>query len=665
MPGSVPNSKEGDLLWSPSPERRAASRIADYLIWLERAKGLSFSDYPDLHAFSTRELSTFWLSIWEHFEVIAHAPAQSVLEGTLPNVRWFPGAELNYAEHALRVRDDRIAVIFRSESGEREAISYRILAETVGRARAGLIRLGVGCGDRVVALAQNRPETLILFLAAASLGAIFSSCSPEFGVGSILDRFRQIEPRVLLSVESYRYAGKVIDRRTELARVGAELPSLFATILLGEPEAALPPPSSFGPRVLSWQEFTCESAKLSFDAVPFEHPLWILYSSGTTGLPKAIVHGHGGILLEHYKALALHSDLGQKDRFFWYSTTGWMMWNYLISGLLVGATVILYDGSPGYPDLNALWKLAEEERITYFGTSAPYLLACRKRGIRPNQSYDLSRIRAVGSTGAPLPTEGFDWVYQNVGEDLLLASLSGGTDVCTAFVLSCPLLPVHSGEIQCAGLGARVASYDENGQEVRGQLGELVLTEALPSMPISFWNDPGDRRRTESYFSHFPGAWRHGDWVKTTDHGGFVIYGRSDSTLNRGGVRMGTSEFYRLVEALPEVLDSLVVDTGTLDGGAGAEGRLWLFLVLRSGRGLDSALKSKVRALIRDELSPRHVPDEIRAIDAVPRTVNGKKLEVPVKKILLGKAPEQVVSRDTLDDPAVLEVFAKIARGET
>lgn len=641
-------TREGDLLWTPSPERRAASRLTDYMRWLERERGLRFDSYDALHAFSTTDLSAFWQSIWDYFGVIGHAPARAVLEGRMPDVHWFPGARLNYAEHALRIDDDRLAVIFRDESGERRTLTYRELRELVARARAGLKRLGIGPGDRVAAFAPNRPETLVTFLAAASLGAIFSSCSPEFGAASVLDRFRQIEPRALLAVDSYTYGGKRFDRSSELARIREALPSLVATVALGGARDGM----------LGWDELVKESAELAFEPVPFEHPLWILYSSGTTGLPKAIVHGHGGILLEHLKVLALHSDLGPGDRFFWFSTTGWMMYNYLISGLLLGTTIVLYDGSPAHPDLYALYRLAEEEGITYFGASAPYLLACRKAGVVPRARHALERIRSLGTTGAPLPADGFAWVYENVGSDLLLGSVSGGTDVCTAFVLSCPILPVHAGEIQCAGLGAKVQAFDEEGRAVHEQVGELVLTEPLPSMPVFFWNDPDGSRRFESYFSKYPGVWRHGDWVKTTAHGGFVISGRSDSTLNRGGVRMGSSEFYRVVEALPEVADSLVVDTGSLE----QSGKLWLFVVPRDGLVLDEALRRRIRDTIRAELSPRHVPDEIVAVPAIPRTLNGKKLEVPVKKILLGVAPEKAASRDTLQDPASLDAFVALAQ---
>ncbi|HET9929216.1 MAG TPA: acetoacetate--CoA ligase, partial [Polyangiaceae bacterium] len=481
------------------------------------------------------------------------------------------------------------------------------------------------------------------------LGAVWSSCSPEFGVPSLLDRFRQIEPKLLIAVDGYTYGGRSFDRRAALDEIRAGLPSLAATVCVGEGVAG----------TLSFAELSSETEPLEFEAVPFEHPLWILYSSGTTGLPKAIVQSHGGILLEHLKALALHLDLGADDRFLWFTTTGWMMWNMLVSGLTVGATVVLYDGSPAHPNLYALWKLAEEEDVTYFGTSAPYLLACQKAGIEPAQRHRLGPIHTIGTTGAPLPASGFSWVYEHVAPQALLGSLSGGTDVCTAFVLSCPLLPVYAGEIQCAGLGAAVQAFDEHGRPLVDVVGELVLTTPLPSMPIYFWNDPGDARRLDSYFSTYPGVWRHGDWVKHTVRGGYVISGRSDSTLNRGGVRMGTSEFYGVVEALDEIAESLVVDTGTIDDDA--SGKLWLFVVLRQAVSLDGALTKKIKDAIRNQLSPRHVPDEIRAVPSVPRTLNGKKLEVPVKRILLGVAPEKAAAAGTLLDPKSLEPFIALA----
>ena len=642
---------EGKLLWQPSLAQQSACRMADYVRFLADTRGLAFSEYAELYAWSTRELGEFWASIAEYFQVKLGTPAAPGPSGELPWAHWFEGATLNYAEHALRKRDEHVALVARNERGERRTWTGAELATDVARARAGLRRLGVGRGDRVAALVPNGGEAVIAFLATVSLGAIWSSCAPEFGVSSVLERFRQIEPTVLISVTRYQYGGKVFERLADVRQIIAELPSLRGTVCVGDGVDGLP-------GALSFDALLAEYEPLSFEPVPFEHPIWILYSSGTTGLPKAIVHGHGGMLLEHLKALALHLDLGEKDVFFWFSTTGWMMWNMLVSGLLVGATCVLYDGSPAFPGMLTLWKLAAEERISYFGTSAPYLLACQKAGVEPAKHHDLSAIRGLGTTGAPLPASGFEWVYAHVSEQLLLGSVSGGSDVCTAFLLSCPLLPVHAGEIQCRGLGAKIEAFDAAGRSVIGEVGELVLSAPFPAMPVYFWGDSEGARFKDSYFSTYPGIWRHGDWVKITPSGAAVIYGRSDSTLNRGGVRMGTSEFYRVVEQIPEIADSSVVDTGSL---ADATGTLYLFVVLAPGATLDSALRRRIESEVRRELSPRHVPDQISSVPAIPRTLNGKKLEVPVKRLLLGAAPESVASRDTLANPSALDDFAALA----
>ena len=652
----------GDVLHEPSDEVRAAANLTRYMDWLRDVRQLSFDAYDDLWRWSVTDLEAFWGSVWEFFDVRASEPYERVLASrAMPGVRWFPGVWLNYAEQALRWRDDRPAVVFRSESGlrgsnavdgEGSQLTHRELFEQVAAVAAALRQLGVSRGDRVAAYAPNIPQTLVMFLATASLGAIWSSCSPDFGVTAVLDRFRQIQPKVLLAVDGYRYKGVTYDRRAEVAEIVAALPGLVATIVV--PLVADGP----APGQVAFADLaTTGEAVLSFEQVPFDHPLWVLYSSGTTGLPKAIVHGHGGILLEHLKALSLHHDLGRDDRFFWFTSTGWMMWNLLIGGLLVGATVVLYDGSPAHPDSAALWRLAEETGMTYFGASTPYLQACQKADVVPRNVADLSGLRGWGSTGAPLPPEGFEWVYREVKDDLLLGSVSGGTDVCTAFVGSCPLLPVYSGEIQCRYLGAKVEAYDEAARPLTDRVGELVLTEPLPSMPLFFWNDEGGARLKASYFENYPGVWRHGDWIRVTERGTCVIYGRSDSTLNRGGVRIGTSEFYRVVEELPEVLDSLVVDTGQL----GDEGTLSLFVVLAEGARLDGALRETIVGALRRNLSPRHIPDQIVAVEEVPRTLNGKKLEVPVKRILRGDPPERVVTPEAMANPQALEPFIRMA----
>ncbi len=646
------------MLWAPSERDTARANITRYLLWLKVQKGLAFDSYDALWRWSVTDLEGFWGSLWEFFAVKAHRPYTRVLgERRVFGAQWFPGAEVNYAEHALTRRDEHPAVLFRSEDRPLTTLTYGDLYRQAAAVAAALKRIGVRRGDRVVAYMPNIPETLVAFLAVASIGAIWSSCPPEFGTRSVVERFRQIEPRLLFAVDGYRYGGGAYYRLEDVAEIQRQLPTLEATVLV--PSLSAAPASGTLRNVRLWPDLFMRAGEpeLTFEPVPFDHPLWVVYSSGTTGLPKAIVHGHGGVLLELLKTLSLHLDLGPDDRFFWFTTTGWMMWNFLVSGLLLGTTVVMYDGSPGYPDMRALWRLAEETGITYFGTSAPYVQACMKAGIIPRTEFRLDGLRAVGSTGAPLTPEGFRWVYERVKDDLLLGSVSGGTDVATAFVLSCPLLSVRAGEIQCRGLGAKVEAFDAQGRSVIDEVGELVITEPLPSMPVFFWNDPDMSRYRASYFEAYPGVWRHGDWIRITPRGTCVIYGRSDSTLNRGGVRMGTSEFYRVVEELPEVLDSLIVDTGQL----GREGWLLLFLVLRQGAALDRGLRARIKDKLRRELSPRHVPDKIYTIDAVPRTLNGKKLEVPVKRILTGVPAERAVSADAMSNPESLGFFVDLA----
>jgi acetoacetyl-CoA synthetase len=546
---------------------------------------------------------------------------------------------------------DADPVVFgQSQTRPPVTLSAADLREQVRRVRAGLVRLGVGAGDRVAAYLPNIPEAVVLMLATASLGAVFSSCAPEFGTRSVTDRWRQIEPTVLVAIDGYRYGDKDVDRRVEVAAIADALPSLRHTVTLSYLDGQAPD---------GWSGLAAPTDEpLEFTPVPFDHPLYVLYSSGTTGLPKPIVHGHGGILLEHLKMLALHQDLGPGDRFFWFSTTGWMMWNFLASGPAVGAAIVLFDGNPVYPDPAALWRLAAEVGITYFGTSAPYLLACRKAGVVPRELVG-DRLRGVGSTGAPLPPEGFDWVYRAVGADVLLASLSGGTDVCTGFVGGSPLLPVHAGEIACRALGARVEAFDADGRPVTGEQGELVITAPMPSMPVGFWGDATGERYREAYFDVYPGVWRHGDWITITPRGTCVITGRSDATLNRGGVRLGTAEFYSVVEGLPGIADSVVVH---LEDGAGGAGELLLFVVPADGLELDDALRARIARELRSALSPRHVPDEIHQVRAVPRTLSGKKLEVPVKKILTGTPVDAAAARGALANPESLLAFEELAR---
>jgi acetoacetyl-CoA synthetase len=650
---------EGALLWEPTAEAVHDANITRYAEWL----GLAGRSYQDVWQWSVDAPEEFWASLWDYFRVVGKRGDGPVVSGTMPGAKWFAGSTLNYAANALRAADaDHLAVIFRDEAGNRRTYTYAELREEVGRVRAGLARLGVGRGDRVAAYVPNIPEALIAFLATSSLGAIWSSCSPDFGAPSVIDRFSQIEPKVLVAVDGYRYNGKIFDRTEVVKDIAAHLPTLRTTVWIpyltaldqghmpmhAEPDdvATISGPAG---EVLGWMGLRAREAELDFEEVPFDHPLWVVYSSGTTGLPKPIVHGHGGIVLEHLKALTFHQDLRPDDVFFWYTTTGWMMWNFLIGGLLTGGAIVLYDGSAAPVD--TLWRIAAEEGVTYFGTGAPYLVASMKAGLKP---AGLERLRGIGSTGSPLPPEGFEWVYANVKPDVLLGSFSGGTDVCTGFVGAVPLLPVRAGVIPCRCLGARVESFDPEGRPVIDQVGELVVTAPMPSMPVMFWNDPDGSRYRESYFGDYPGVWRHGDWIKILPDGGCVIYGRSDSTLNRGGVRMGTSEFYRVVERFEEIDDSLVIDTGQL----GQEGRLLLYVTPAEGASLSEELIGRLRQALRTELSPRHVPDEIHEVPGIPRTLSGKKLEIPVRKILQGVPVEKAANPDAMANPEVLAHFA-------
>lgn len=657
--------EQGARLWDPPAGAWERSRIGRFAARVAVEHGLDLPDYHALWQWSVRDLDTFWAEVAREFDVQLHDPPRQVLaDRSMPGARWWPGATLNYAEHALRRRDDAPAVIARSQSRPDVTLSFAELAEQVGRAAAGLRRLGVGVGDRVVAYAPNVPETLVAFLACASIGAVWSSCAPEFGVRSVVDRVQQIEPRVLLVVDGYRYGAKAVDRSEEVAAIRAALPTLEATVVLPylddrAEHGARHDPARF-PDALAWVDLLAEPAPPSFTPLPFDHPLYVLYSSGTTGLPKAIVHGHGGILLEHLKVLGLHQDLGPGERFTWFTTTGWMMWNYLVSGLTVGATIVLFDGDPGHPDLLELWRLAADTGVTVFGSSAPFLLACRKAGLSPGRELDLSALTQVGSTGAPLPPEGFGWVYEHVGDDLLLASVSGGTDVCTAFVGAAPVLPVHAGEIACRCLGADVQAVDSAGRPVTGERGELIIAAPMPSMPVAFWDDPDGARYRAAYFEDHPGVWTHGDWIEITERGTCVITGRSDATLNRGGVRMGTSEFYSVVEAVEGITDSLVVHH---DDPAGGPGELLLFVTLAPGRQLDDELRRTVARAIREQLSPRHVPDALHVVAGIPRTISGKKLEVPVKRLLAGEPLAEVVNPGALADPTTLDAFVALAGG--
>jgi acetoacetyl-CoA synthetase len=642
--------KPGDVLWTPPADARERSELGRYLTWLEGERGLSFPDYEELHRWSVTDLEGFWGSLWDYFEIQAAEPYERVLgSDAMPGAEWFPGARLNYAAHMLgREEDrDRVAVVARSQSRGPLELTFGDLREQVARARAGLQRLGIGPGDRVAAYLPNIPETLVAFLATASLGAVWATCPPEFGPRSVLDRLGQLEPTLLLVVAGYRWGDTVVDRREQVAAVRAALPSLRAVVEV--PYAGEPLPDT-----LPWDELVAEAGPLEFDPVPFAHPLCVLFSSGTTGLPKAIVHCHGGILLEHLKNHVLSWDLGPTDRLLWFTTTAWMMWNALVSVLLTRASIVMIDGNPAYPDLGFQWRLAEETKATFFGLSPAFTMACRKQGLEPGRELDLSSVKTVCEAGSPLQPEGYDWLYEQFGPELFLNVGSGGTDVCTGIVQGYPLLPVWCGEMSAPCLGVDAVAYDQDGNQVVGELGELVIRRPMPSMPVRFWNDPDGSRYRTAYFERYPGVWRHGDWILFSERGSSVITGRSDATLNRGGVRMGTSELYGVVEEFDEVLDSLVVHLEATDD-------LLLFVVLRDGVELDDALRTRLSDALRNGLSPRHRPDDIVAVPAIPRTMTGKKLELPVKRILTGTAVADVVSRDALVDPASIESFAVYA----
>ncbi|GGH72341.1 acetoacetyl-CoA synthetase [Compostibacillus humi] len=656
------NIKEGTLLWKPTESQRKQSKMFQYMNWVNEKKGKSFTDYHSLWNWSVNEVEEFWESIWQFFSIQAKENYSTVLTShEMPGAKWFPEATINYTEHVFRNRDpQKTAILHTSEDRTLQAVTWDKLYKDTAALQHTLKKLGVQKGDRVVAYVPNIYETVVAFLAAASLGAVWSSASPDFGTQSVIDRFKQIEPKVMITVDGYRYGGKEFDRLEIVKNIQSELPSLKATIAI--PYLHQHADFSTLINVVSWNEATqAEQDKLTVEHVSFNDPLWILFSSGTTGKPKPIVQSQGGILLEHYKALSLHNDIGEEDRFFWFTTTGWMMWNFLVGGLLTGSTIILFDGNPMYPDETRLWKLAEETKMTVFGTSASFITACMKKGIRPKESFNLSALKCIGSTGSPLPPEGFKWCYENVKSDLWIASVSGGTDVCTAFILGNPMLPVYAGELQCRGLGAKVESFTDAGEPQIEQVGELVLTEPLPSMPIYFWNDPDGTRLHESYFDMFPGIWRHGDYIKITERHTCVIYGRSDATINRGGIRIGTSEIYRAVDRVSEVEDSLIVDIPKNNG----ESSTPLFVVLKDGHTLTDELIQKINYQIRTQCSPRHVPTGIYQVEDLPKTLNGKKLEVPIKKILMGQPAEQVVNKGSLANSKALEYFIDFAKKHT
>ncbi len=652
-----------EILWRPSAAAVESANLTAFIDWLRAERGVDVAAYPELWRWSVDDLEGFWNAIFDYFQVAydgERGPALGSRE--MPGADWFGGVRLNYAERAFAGKaDEAVAILHASELRELEEITWGELRAKVAAVAAGLRSLGVERGDRVVAYLPNLAEAAIGFLATASIGAIWSSASPDFGAGSLIDRFAQIEPKVLLAVDGYRYGGKDFDRTPVVRELQEAMPSLRHTVLLPylDPDASADSGAAALENVTAWDDLLAagEGAELIFERVPFDHPLWVLYSSGTTGLPKAIVQGQGGILIEQLKKMHLHTNAQPGDRLFWFTTTGWMMWNFIISGLLTEAAIVLYDGNPGFPDLGALWDLAERAGITTFGTSAAYISACMKAGVEPGNGRDLSRLRAVGSTGSPLAPEGFDWIYEHVGSDTWLFSTSGGTDLCTAFVGGVPTLPVYRGELQARCLGAKVEAWDPDGRPLIGEVGELVITEPMPSMPLYLWGDSDGSRYRDSYFEMYPGTWRHGDWIEITERGTAIIYGRSDSTINRGGIRIGTAEIYRAVLESDDIVDALVVDLPK----DGTDGWIELFVVLRDGAELNDDLRRTLARAIRERCSPRHVPDQVRAIAAVPRTLSGKVVEVPTKRILMGADPAKVVSRDSLANPEALDYFVELA----
>ncbi len=636
-----------EVLWTPSPERVRRATITRYQGWLEQTRGVATEGYEDLWRWSVENVEEFWSSIVEFFDVRFQEPPSGVLgRGEMPGAQWFPGAVVSYAEHIFANKDDdALALQHASELRPLEQWTWGELRRQTAAIAGGLRASGVSRGDRVAAYMPNIPETVAALFACASIGAVWSSAAPEFGARSVIDRFTQIEPTVLLAIDGYRYGGRDHDRRHVVSEIAGAIPSLKRTVTLGYLDGS------------GWEDGFLEDGTLEFVPLPFDHPLWVLYSSGTTGLPKPIVHSQGGILIEHVKKLHLHLDAQAGDRLFWFSTTGWMMWNFLVGALLSDASIVLFDGNPGYPDLGTLWELAERTGMTTFGTSAAFISSCMKAGIEPRAGRDLGALAAVGSTGSPLSEEGFRWIYDQLGRETWLFSTSGGTDMCTAFVGGVPTLPVHLGELQARALGAAIESWDPDGRPLIDEVGELVITEPMPSMPIYLWGDEDGSRLRESYFDVYPGVWRHGDWIKITSRGTAVIHGRSDSTINRGGVRMGTSEIYNAVLSVDEVVDALVIDVPR----EGTDGWMPLFVVLREGGELDDALIDQIRRRVREDCSPRHVPDEIRQIAEVPRTLSGKVLEVPVKRILMGTPADQAASRESLANPEALDYFIELA----
>ncbi len=639
-----------ELLWKPTDEQIARTQLAHFIEGVNRERGLSLDGYDALYQWSITEIADFWESLWRFADIRHSVPYTSVLENpVMPGARWFSGSRLNFAENLLRYRGDAPALVFIGEGGaEGGRLSYDELYSAVARLSRFLRERGVGVGDRVAGFMPNRIETVVAMLAATSIGAIWSSCSPDFGFKGVMDRFGQIEPKVLVTADGYFYNGRPFDSLERAAHVAGEIASIDTLVVV--PYVRETPDLSGVAKAVAWDEALANDAtEVEFEQLPFEHPIYIMYSSGTTGVPKCIVHGAGGTLLQHAKEHMLHADIGPSDVVFYFTTCGWMMWNWLVSALATGASLILFDGSPGHPDMSVLWRVAAEQKMTVFGTSAKYISMCEKAGIHPGADFDLSRLRALMSTGSPLSVEGFKWVYREVKNDLQLASICGGTDIISCFMLGSPIDPVYAGEIQKRGLGMKVEAWDESGRPVIGEKAELVCTAPFPSMPVEFWRDLKGEKYHDAYFAHYPGVWRHGDYIEITERGGVIVYGRSDATLNPGGIRIGTAEIYRQVEALDDVVDSLVIGQQWQD-----DVRVVLFVVLRGGLELDDELAARIRSVIRAGCTPRHVPARILQVADVPRTLNGKKVEIAVTKIVHG---EEVGNRDALANPEALELY--------
>ena len=647
---------QNKTLWTPTDRFIKESNLKRYEQWLEEHRGLRFDSYRELWEWSVRDIEGFWESLWDYFEIISHSSYKRVLSShEMPGARWFEGATLNYAKHIFRMKsDDRPALQFRSETGHSETVSWKELEEKVSAVRAFLVKEGIGKGDRVAAYIPNIPEAIIVFLAVNSLGAIWSCCSPDFGVSTVIDRFSQIEPSILFATTGHTYNGKQHSRLKKIEEIVSGIGSIQMTVLIPYPDGDV---ELTGSQVTWYSVLDSEADKLTFTPVEFNHPIWVLYSSGTTGKPKAITHSHGGVLLEHLKYLHFHNDVKPGENFFWYTTTGWMMWNFMQASLLTGATAVLYDGSAAYPHLNVLWKFAADLPIHHFGTSAPYLTACMKQELKPGAEFDLSNLRSIGSTGAPLPPEAFDWVYESVSNDLWLCSMSGGTDMCTAFVGGSPYEPVKRGRIQQRCLGADLHSYSEEGEKITGSLGEMVIQKPMPSMPVYFWGDENYKRYKESYFETFNGKWRHGDWIKLFEDGSLVIKGRSDATLNRKGIRIGTAEIYAVLDQMVGVKDSLIVNLEQ----EGGEDYMPLFVVIEDDVNLDEIIP-KIKQELKTNCSPRHVPGEVIKVPDIPYTLSGKKMEVPVKKALMGMDVSKAMNQDAMKNPEAMEVFIEMGK---